>query len=269
MRIPLRRGRMFTQQEWADSGVAGRVAVINEYMAQRFWKNPEDAIGKRFTFGSATDTAPRWVTIVGVAADSKYWTLGETIQPAVYRPMRQEPANGNVLHVRTRDFASATAAIRAELQALAPTATVEIKPMTDAVAVAVMPSRIGALFTAGFGIIAMLLAAMGIYAVVSFSVASRTKEIGVRRAIGATTGHLIQLVAVRTAILVALGLAIGLTAGTLGAQALGGFIIGVRATDPLTLALVALVILVSATLASLHPTWRATRVDPLAALRAE
>ena len=141
--------------------------------------------------------------------------------------------------------------------------------MTDAVAVAIMPARAGALFTSGFGVIAILLAAMGIYGLVSFSVVSRTKEIGVRRAVGAGAIDVIRLVAVRTTTMVALGLVVGLGIGIVGAGALGGFIVGVTPTDPATLGAVAALVLVSAIAASALPAWRATRVDPLQALKCE
>ena len=260
VRIPLRSGRDFTLD---DRLGAPKVAIVNETAARRFWRG--SAVGQRLTLPADDDT---WeiVTVVGVAGDSKYWTIGETIEPLVYLPVRQHPGNF-VLHARTSDFRTTTAAIRAELQRVAPTATAEIKPMADAVAVAMMPARAGAIFTSGFGVIAILLAAMGIYGLVSFSVVSRTKEIGVRRAVGARTLDVVRLVAVRTATMVALGLAAGLAIGIVGAGALGGFIVGVTPTDPATLGTVAALVLVSAVAASALPAWRATRVDPLVALK--
>ncbi len=167
--------------------------------ARRFWQGA--AVGQRLTVpgpGDSWDT----VTVVGVAGDSKYWTIGEAIEPLVYLPVRQRPGNGFVLHVRTRDFHAAAEGIRAALRDIAPTATAEIEPMTEAVAVAILPARIGAMFTAGFGLVATLLAAIGIYGLVAFGVAARTKEIGLRRAVGARTGDIVRLVAGRTAALV-------------------------------------------------------------------
>lgn len=263
VKIPLLDGRDFS---WADREGAPKVAIVNDTAARQFWNGR--AVGK--TLAIPTDRGTfETVTVVGVAGDSKYWTLGETIAPLVYRPTRQTIGNGLVLHVRTRDPRTATEVIRTELKALAPTGTVETRSMTDATAVAVMPARAGALFTAGFGLVAILLAAMGIYAVVSYSVAARTREIGVRRAIGARTLDIVRLIAVRTSVLVGVGLAIGLTGGTLGASALGGLIIGVPPGDPLTLASVAAIVLTCAALASAYPAWRASRVEALTALRAE
>ena len=101
LRVPLVRGRMFTQQEWADSGVTGRVAVINEHMAKQFWKTADDALGKRFRFGSATDTTRRWITIIGVAADIKHKQLTADADFQGYMPYRQGGWNTAAIVVRT------------------------------------------------------------------------------------------------------------------------------------------------------------------------
>jgi predicted permease len=263
VRIPLVAGRDFT---WDDRDGSPKVAIVNEVAARRFWNGT--AVGRQLTIPSRTDT---WetVTVVGVAGNSKYWTLGETIEPLVYLPVRQRMGNGCVLHVRGRDDRAAAEAVRAEVRAHAPGATVEIKPMADAVAVAIMPARVGAIFTTGFGAVAMLLAAMGLYGLVAFTVASRTREFVVRRAIGARSNDIVRLVALGTATLVAIGLALGTALGILGAHALGGFIVGVAPADPLTLAAVAALVILSAAAASALPTWRATRVDPLVAMRTD
>lgn len=263
VRIPLLAGRDFTPDNRAG---APKVAIVNQTAARQFWAGA--AVGQRLTIPASDDT---WetVTVVGVAGDNKYWTIGETIAPLVYLPVRQRPGNV-VLHVRTSDYRGVTTAIRMELRRIAPpTTTAEIKSMTDAVAVAVMPARVGALFTGGFGVLAVLLAAMGIYGLIAFSVVSRTKEIGVRRAIGARTLDIVRLVAVGTTVTVAVGLALGLGVGIAAAGALGGFLVGVSPTDPLTLAAVTVLVLGAALAASALPTWRAARVDPLSAPRAE
>ncbi len=261
MRIPLVAGRDFT---WNDRDGAPHVAIVNQTAARRFWQGA--AVGQRLTVPGPGDT---WdtVTVVGVAGDSKYWTIGEAIEPLVYLPVRQRPGNGFVLHARTRDVRAAADGIRAALRDIAPTATAEIEPMSEAVAVAILPARIGATLTTAFGLTATLLAAIGIYGLVAFSVAARTKEIGLRRAVGARTGDIVRLVAVRTGALVGTGLAIGAGAGVLGATALGGFIVGVAPADPATLGAVALMVLATAAAASALPAWRATHVDPLVALK--
>ena len=121
LRIPLRRGRMFTQQEWADSGVTGRVAVINEYMAQKFWKTADEALGKRFRFGSATDTSRRWITIIGVAADIRHGRSRRMPDLQGYMPYRQGGWNTAAIVVRTRgEPAQATSTVLSTLKQVDP-----------------------------------------------------------------------------------------------------------------------------------------------------
>jgi predicted permease len=254
IRIPLISGRDFT---WDDREGAPEVAIVNETLARRL--GPGDAIGRRLK-------SPR-VEIVGVVADSKYWTIGETIPPTIYRPFRQVPGGGPNLHIRTANMSAAAQAVRSELRRLAPGLAPDIKPMTQAVAVATMPSRAGALFTSGFGMIAALLATLGIYGLVSFTVLQRTKEIGVRKAIGAGTSQIVRLVVGGSAALVAVGLAAGLGLGILGGMALRGLIVETSPADPLTLAGVSLLVMGAAVVASAMPALRAAHVDPLVVLR--
>jgi ABC-type antimicrobial peptide transport system permease subunit len=139
--------------------------------------------------------------------------------------------------------------------------------MTQAVAVATMPARVGALVTGAFGVIAALLATMGIYGLVSFAVLQRMKEIGIRKAIGARTSEIVRLIVGGSAALVSIGLAIGLALGILGGWALGGFIVETPPADPLTLVGVAVLVMSAAVIASAMPALRAARVDPLVVLR--
>jgi ABC-type antimicrobial peptide transport system permease subunit len=256
VRIPLRAGRDFT---WQDREGAPGVAIVNETLARLLWNG--DAVGKRLKNPD--------VEIVGVVADSKYWTIGETISPTLYRPYRQGLVDDMNLHIRTTNMAVAGQAVRAELRRLAPGVAPNITPMTQAVAAATMPSRAGALFTGGFGAIAALLATLGIYGLVSFSVLQRTKEIGVRKAIGAGTVEIVRLVVGGSAALVAAGLGTGLGLGILGGLALRGLIVETSPADPLTLAGVSLLVMGAAVAASAMPALRAARVDPLVTLRNE
>ncbi len=256
VRIPFRAGRDFT---WQDREGAPAVAIVNERFARLFWNG--DAVGKRLKNPA--------VEIVGVVADSKYWTLGETISPTLYRPYRQRRISDMNLHIRTTNMAVAGQAVRTELRQLAPGVAAEIHPMTQAVAVATMPARAGALFTGGFGLIAALLATLGIYGLVSFSVLQRTREIGVRKAIGAGTSQIVRLVVGGSATLVAAGLVVGLGLGILGGMALRGLIVETSPADPLTLAGVSLLVMSAAVAASALPALRAARVDPLVTLRNE
>ena len=256
LRIPLRAGRDFT---WQDREGAPGVAIVNETLARLLWNG--DAVGKRLKDPD--------VEIVGVVADSKYWTIGETISPTLYRPYRQRVVDDMNLHIRTTNMAVAGQAVRAELRRLAPGVAPDITPMTQAVAAATMPSRAGALFTGGFGVIAALLATLGIYGLVSFSVMQRTKEIGVRKAIGAGTAEIVRLVVGGSAALVAAGLGAGLGLGILGGLALRGLIVETSPADPLTLVGVSLLVMGAAVAASAMPALRAARVDPLVTLRNE
>jgi ABC-type antimicrobial peptide transport system permease subunit len=154
-----------------------------------------------------------------------------------------------------------------EFERLLPGASVEVQAMSDAVAVAVLPARIGATATGVFGVLALALAAVGLYGLVSFSVIQRTREIGIRRAIGATTADIVRLVLRHHATLVGAGLAVGLGAGVLGATALRAFLAGVGPTDPASLLAAVGLVGGSALLASTLPALRAARVDPMTALR--
>jgi predicted permease len=254
MRIQLRAGRDFTAGDRPESP---RVVIVNETLAKQFWNG--DALGKRLDDSE----------VVGVARDSKYWTLGETIPPTVYTPYAQHPVSQIELFIRTADAAGTAKALRAELARLDPTLFVDVRPMTNAVAAALLPARIGAVLTGAFGALGALLAMMGIYGLVAFTVAQRTREIGIRKAVGATTADIVRLVASGTAIPVGLGLVAGLALGTLGAVALGGFIVGVSTVDPITIAATTILVIGTTLAASTVPALRAARVDPLRALKRE
>ena len=257
VRIPLVAGRDFS---WDDRPGAPQVAIINETLAHRL---AGGAIGRRLGFGEAT------LEIVGVVRDSRYLTLGETTAPTVYLPFRQNYMPMMTLHVRTSDRAGVTARVTREMRQLAPDVMVDIEPMTAAVAAAVLPSRIGAAGTGALGVVAALLAMVGVYGLVSYAVVQRTREIGVRQALGAQPRDLIRLIVGESTMLCAAGLAPGLALGALGAMALGGFLAGVSPLDLLTLVGVSLAVLGASALASLLPSLRAVRQDALAALRAE
>lgn len=203
--------------------------------------------------------------IVGIVADSKYWTLGEQINPTVYLPA--QPGRGMTLHVRTSNLAATADAIRRDVARLDSTVNVELKPMRDAVAVALMPAQVGAALTTTFAGVAALLAMLGIYGLIAFVVAGRTREIGIRRAVGASTRNIVSDVLIKSGTLVAIGLVAGLALGALSAPALGGLIVNVSPTDPWVMSGAAAVVLAAALAASAIPALRAARVDPLTALR--
>jgi putative ABC transport system permease protein len=236
------------------------VAIVNETLARRF---PQGAVGQHLGYGTSS------LQIVGVVRDSKYLTLGETIPPTVYLPFRQAYMPLMTLHVRTNDRPRTMARIVEEMRRLAPDAVVSAGTMEDAVAASVLPARIGAAATGALGGVAVILAMIGVYGLVSFAVTQRTREIGVRKALGASTADVVRLIVGSSATLCAIGLAPGLALGALGATALGGLLAGVSPVDPLTLLGVSVVIFGAAVAASLVPSLRAARQDPLVALRTE
>jgi predicted permease len=269
LRVPLLVGRMFTQQEWADSGVAGRVAVINRYMAQKFWQSPRNAIGKRFKFGYATDTLNRWVTVIGVAEDVKHRQLTEKPDFQGYMSYRQSGWNGAAIVVRTLgEPTQATPTVLAALK--------EADPQLPAYRVLSMDANIersywqqslyGKMFGA-FAVIALVLAAVGVYGVISYAVSQRTQEIGVRVALGAQRGDVVRLIVAQGATLGGIGIAIGLIGALLVTRFLRTLLFGVSPFDVPSFAGVAAMLAAIALLASYLPARRAAKVDPVEALR--
>jgi len=255
LRIPLLAGRDFS---WNDRPGSPRVVIVNESLARQLWNG--DAVGKRLLVPGGDH--PQAAEVVGVVRDSKYLTLGETTRPTVYLPFRQMPLESMTLHVRTADMKAAADVIHREVRRLAPSAPVDIYPMTQAVRAAMLPARVGAVATGAFGVVAMLLAAIGIYGLMSFMVAMRTREIAIRKAIGAQWHHIIRLVVGGTASLAIIGAAIGVVVGVLGGFVLRVFLVGVSPADPLTLLIVVALTIFAALAAGIVPAVRALRVDP-------
>ena len=249
-------GRDFT---WDDREGAPHVAIVNETLSRQLWNG--HALGQQLRYGQRT------LEIVGVVRDSKYSTIGETVSPTVYLPFRQTYAFGMTLHARTTDVEGTARLMVDEMRRLAPNAPVSVKRMSEAVAVSVVPAQVGAASTGIFGLVAMLLSAIGIYGLVSFAVGQRKREFAIRQAIGATAGHIVRLILGSNTRLVSIGLALGLATGGVGAMALSGFLTGVSPFDPATLAAVVVVVVTAAFLAGLGPAWRAARAQPLVALR--
>ncbi|HEX5736632.1 MAG TPA: ABC transporter permease [Blastocatellia bacterium] len=267
--IPLVGGRDFTVRDDKD---APQVVIINQQMALRYWPN-ENPIGKRFRLAaqSAQKLPEMIVEVIGVARDSKYRTLSEEATPHVYLPFLQSYKPGMTLIVRVAgDTRQMMRTVRAELQRLDkdPQAFFP-RTMFEHMAVVLAPGQIAATLFAIFGLLALALAVVGIYAVMAYSVTERTREIGIRMALGAKPSDVFKLVVGKGLILSAIGTIIGLAAAFALTRFLAGLLVGVSATDPATFAAIPALFTLVALLASYLPARRAMRVDPLAALKHE
>ncbi|HEX9763990.1 MAG TPA: ABC transporter permease [Candidatus Acidoferrales bacterium] len=267
--IPLLAGREFTQR---DNPAAPRVAVVNQTFARRFWPR-QDPLGRRFLLAgdSRRLMQPAEVTVVGVARDIKYRTLGEEVTPHVYLPDLQHHAQSRTLIVRTHgDPGPMIVTVQREMQQLNPAVQgFFARTLVQHVALAYVPARLTAGVSAVLGLLALLLATIGLYGLVAYSVLLRTREIGIRVALGAQRGDILRLTVGDSGKLVAVGIALGLA----GAWALGatfsGLLYGVAPTDPATLATATGLLAVVAIGATWIPARRAARVDPMVALRYE
>jgi predicted permease len=262
--IPLLRGRDFAR---TDVTGAQRVVIINETMAQRFWPG-NDAIGKRFKFFGDQE----FTSIIGIARDSKYGGVAEDPIPFIYQPVTQNYAPAATLHVRAAGDAGALAsAVRTEIQQIDSTLSVfNIRTLRDQVSESLAPLRSNVIIMATFGSLALILASVGLYGVANYSVGQRTREIGVRMALGAGRATVLRLVLGQGLLLVVIGLGIGLVAA-FGLTSLipEGLLPRTNPRDPLTFAATAALLSLVALVASGIPAYRATRIDPLRALRTE
>jgi predicted permease len=264
MRIPMLRGRSFTD---ADRTGSPPVVIVNEAFARRYWPNA-DPIGKRL---SANGSGGPFREVVGVTRTGKYNTLGEDPRPFYYLPLWQE-YNGTVtLHVRTAgDPRALIGSVREAIRAVDPIVpVVDVKTMEEQMLVALLPARLAGTLLGAFGLLALLLASVGIYGVMAYAVVSRTREIGVRRALGAQTNSLLRLILGEGMRLAAIGFAIGLVAALALTRFVSSLLYGVTPTDPLTFVGALGILTVAALVACYIPALRALRVDPVTALRYE
>ena len=264
--IPLKSGREFNEQDKAGNP---RVVIVSESMAIRFFGSPQSAIGKRLKL-NPTDPEEPWHEIVGVAGDVRYREL-QTSRLDLYVPHAQSTPSLNHFAVRTTiDPSQALALVRREVAALDPTQAVSrVASMDELAAAQVVRPRFNAVLLNWLAASAMLLAALGIFGVMSYAVAQRTSELGLRLALGAQQMNIMSLVLKQGLKLALSGVFLGLIGAISMTRWLTSLLYGVSATDPLTFAMVALLPTMVAILACWIPARRATKVDPLVALRAE
>ena len=262
--VDLLEGRDFTEQ---DGDTRPRAAVINETFAKRFWPG-QSALGKRF---SLEGSAGPWVEVVGVMRDGKYFSLSEDPTPFVYLSLRPGSGSYLTLVVRTASDPQGTIqALRAEFQQLDANLPVyNIKTMTEHMSLPLFPARVAAILLGSFGVLALALAAIGIFGVMSYAVSQRTREIGIRMALGSSANGIVKLVVGHGLKLIALGMAIGLVCAFAGTRLMSSLLYGVSATDSVTFAVIALLLTGVALLACYLPARRAAKVDPMVALRCE
>jgi len=265
MGIPLLGGRDFTEH---DDASAPGVVIVNETMARQSWP-AEEPLGKRLRFGDAEDA--RIYEVIGVARDGKYRTLGEAPRPYLYTSMAQEDDSFIVtLIVASNAEAQTVAMVRQLLDEMAPRLPIfEIKSLSQHLEIMFFLPRMGAGLLAGMGLLGLLLASVGLYGVVAYAVARRTREVGLRMALGASRGQVLRMVIREGMILVAMGTALGIGLALAATRALEGLLYGVTASDPATFVTVPVFLLGVSLLANFLPARRATGIDPIQALRYE
>ena len=263
--VPLLSGRVLSDR---DDATAAPVAILSQATARYFWPG-QDPIGKHFR-GPCGDEKT-WCQVVGVVGDIKQHHLEQASRMAVYVPFSQDPWNFFSVVVRTQvEPASAASAVQAAIRSIDPDEPIyNVRSMRDVEADSLSPQRLQIALIGLFAALALILACMGIYGVMSYSVSRRIPEIGVRMAIGAQTGNVLGMVLGEGLRLAILGAGIGLAGSFFAARLLSGMLFGITAGDPVTFAGVAMLLVVVALVACYIPARRATRVDPLVALRYE
>jgi predicted permease len=266
MELPIQFGRGLSPQDDAD---APRIAVINQAFARRFFPG-EYPVGRRLSFGS--DQADE-AEIVGIAQDARYTSLRAEIPPTIFVSWLQElPRLGQMnFEVRTAgDPINLLAAIRQAVREVDSNLPLfDVKTQVEQASQSLAQERLFAALLSFFGILALLLAALGLYGVLAHSVAQRTQEIGIRMALGAETRHVLRLIISQGMRLICAGIAVGLVAAYWLTQLLASWVYQVSITDPLTFGAIALLLAGVALVACWIPARRATKVDPMAALRCE
>jgi putative ABC transport system permease protein len=275
--IALVKGRGCTEADTADATL---VALLNETAARRYWPS-EDPVGKRFAMGSrerfgffrapSTPGAIEWREIIGVVADIRSAGFGADIQPEVYYCYKQFPIYEPQLFVRAAtDPVALAPAIRREIAAVSNRAVVvRFRTMEDVAGQSLTNQRLRAALVGSFSALALALGMLGIYGVLSYTVGQRTREIGIRMALGADRSQVSRMIVGQAFRLTAAGILLGLFGAFAAARWIASLLFGVQPLDALTFVGTCLLMLSAAILASSAPAWRATRIDPAVALRTE
>jgi hypothetical protein len=261
--LPIIKGRNFTNEETAADLP---VVIVGDALARRFWPN-QDPLGRRIR--TALSSAPS--TVVGIVRDSSDASLWRDHEISLYFPMNaaSNPLRVHVLARTAGDAGAFMSALRAEARALDPHLKFEAKQLDEVLRLWILPSRVAAIGAAVLGVLALLMASVGIYGVVAYVVNHRTREFGVRMALGAGTHHVVRLVLMDGMRLAGLGVAAGFAGSLATTRTLRAFLYGLSAIDPLTFAGVPIVLAAVALAACYIPARRAARVDPMTALRWE
>jgi putative ABC transport system permease protein len=266
LRIPLRRGRLLAP---TDAETAPRVALVNEEFARRSFQGT-DPIGRRITFGDPADSAS-WMTIVGIVGNVAQEGVTAKPYPQLYRSIEQWPRSSVLVSLRTdRDPVSLAASARAAMRDVDRDLVVnDMQPLEARVAQSIARPRLSVWLLTGFSCLALLLAAVGIYGVMAYTVAQRTREIGVRMALGADPGNVKRLVVKQGMRPALLGVVVGLLAALGASRLIASLLYGVSAIDPVTFVVVPLFLAGVALVATYLPARRATLVPPTVALQSE
>jgi len=265
--IPLLLGRTIGE---GDTDGAPKVAVVNENFVRQYL-GTDKPVGRRFGFGEKKASSE--IEIVGVVGDAKYNDLRKDAPPTVYVPSLQDLKSLGPTHFEVRtagDPMQMASALRKVAKDLDPNlALFEVRSEVDQIEMALFQERLFARLTSFFGLLAALLGCVGVYGIMAFSTTARTREIGIRMALGAARGKILGMVLRETLVLVAIGIAIGILAAVAASRLIATLLYRLRPTDPLTIAVAGLLMVIAAALAGYIPARRASRVDPTVALRYE